>query len=26
VDKCPRMPETFNGFQDDDGCPDRRER
>jgi hypothetical protein len=22
VDKCPRLPETFNGFQDDDGCPD----
>jgi hypothetical protein len=22
VDKCPRAPETFNGFQDDDGCPD----
>ncbi len=26
VDKCPRMPETRNGFQDEDGCPDRRER
>jgi len=26
VDKCPRMPETRNGFQDGDGCPDRRER
>lgn len=23
VDKCPDEPETFNGFQDDDGCPDR---
>jgi outer membrane protein OmpA-like peptidoglycan-associated protein len=21
-DKCPSEPETFNGFQDDDGCPD----
>ncbi len=25
VDKCPRMPEIYNGFQDDDGCPDKRE-
>ncbi len=25
-DKCPRLPETRNNFQDDDGCPDRRER
>ncbi|MCA9668163.1 MAG: OmpA family protein [Myxococcales bacterium] len=23
VDKCPNEPETFNGLQDDDGCPDR---
>jgi hypothetical protein len=22
VDKCPRLPETRNGFQDDDGCMD----
>jgi outer membrane protein OmpA-like peptidoglycan-associated protein len=22
-DKCPTEPETYNGFQDDDGCPDR---
>ena len=21
-DKCPNEPETYNGFQDDDGCPD----
>lgn len=21
-DKCPRRPETVNGFQDDDGCPE----
>ncbi len=21
-DKCPREPETRNGYQDDDGCPD----
>lgn len=21
-DKCPRLPEILNGFQDDDGCPD----
>ena len=21
-DVCPREPETFNGYQDDDGCPD----
>jgi hypothetical protein len=21
-DNCPRRPETENGFQDDDGCPD----
>ncbi|MCZ7558338.1 MAG: hypothetical protein M5R41_18235 [Bacteroidia bacterium] len=25
VDKCPRLPEAFNGFQDSDGCPDKRE-
>jgi hypothetical protein len=23
VDKCPDDPETMNGFDDDDGCPDR---
>ncbi len=22
MDRCPDEPETFNGFQDDDGCPD----
>jgi outer membrane protein OmpA-like peptidoglycan-associated protein len=22
-DRCPDEPETFNGFEDDDGCPDR---
>lgn len=22
VDQCPTEPETFNGFQDEDGCPD----
>lgn len=22
-DKCPMEPETFNGFEDEDGCPDR---
>ncbi len=22
-DKCPNEPETYNGFDDDDGCPDR---
>ena len=22
-DKCPDEPETYNGFQDDDGCPDK---
>jgi outer membrane protein OmpA-like peptidoglycan-associated protein len=22
ADRCPREPETVNGFQDDDGCPD----
>lgn len=22
VDKCPHEPETFNGFEDEDGCPD----
>jgi outer membrane protein OmpA-like peptidoglycan-associated protein len=22
LDKCPEQPETKNGFQDDDGCPD----
>jgi outer membrane protein OmpA-like peptidoglycan-associated protein len=21
-DKCPDLPETYNGFQDEDGCPD----
>jgi OOP family OmpA-OmpF porin len=21
-DRCPRQPETFNSFEDDDGCPD----
>jgi outer membrane protein OmpA-like peptidoglycan-associated protein len=21
-DKCPNEPETFNGYQDEDGCPD----
>jgi outer membrane protein OmpA-like peptidoglycan-associated protein len=24
LDKCPDEPENFNGFQDDDGCPDNR--
>ena len=24
VDKCPDKPENYNGFQDDDGCPDNR--
>ena len=23
VDKCPNEPETFNGFEDEDGCPDK---
>ena len=23
LDKCPNEPETYNGFQDDDGCPDK---
>jgi outer membrane protein OmpA-like peptidoglycan-associated protein len=23
VDRCPTEPETYNGFQDEDGCPDR---
>jgi outer membrane protein OmpA-like peptidoglycan-associated protein len=23
VDRCPNEPETYNGFQDEDGCPDR---
>jgi uncharacterized protein (TIGR03382 family) len=23
LDKCPTQPEDFDGFQDDDGCPDR---
>jgi outer membrane protein OmpA-like peptidoglycan-associated protein len=23
VDKCPDDPETYNGYQDDDGCPDK---
>jgi outer membrane protein OmpA-like peptidoglycan-associated protein/uncharacterized protein YfaP (DUF2135 family) len=23
LDRCPNEPETFNGYQDDDGCPDR---
>ena len=22
VDQCPNISETYNGFQDDDGCPD----
>lgn len=22
LDQCPTSPETFNGFQDQDGCPD----
>ena len=22
LDKCPNQPEDFNGYQDDDGCPD----
>jgi outer membrane protein OmpA-like peptidoglycan-associated protein len=22
VDKCPNEPETYNGFEDEDGCPD----
>jgi outer membrane protein OmpA-like peptidoglycan-associated protein len=22
LDKCPDQPETFNGYKDDDGCPD----
>ncbi len=22
IDKCPNEPETFNGYQDEDGCPD----
>ena len=22
VDKCPHEPETFNGYEDEDGCPD----
>ena len=23
LDKCPEQPETYNGYEDDDGCPDR---
>lgn len=23
ADRCPETPETFNGYMDDDGCPDR---
>jgi outer membrane protein OmpA-like peptidoglycan-associated protein len=23
LDKCPNDPETFNGFEDEDGCPDK---
>jgi hypothetical protein len=23
-DKCPKKPETFNGFEDEDGCPDKK--
>ncbi len=23
-DKCPKQPENYNGFQDEDGCPDNR--
>jgi hypothetical protein len=26
VDKCPDQPEDFNGYKDDDGCPDEQER
>ena len=26
VDTCPRVPENYNGYQDDDGCPDKREK
>lgn len=22
IDKCPTVPETYNGFEDEDGCPD----
>src|ERR1700704_4505502 len=22
ADKCPNVPETYNGFEDEDGCPD----
>jgi hypothetical protein len=22
ADKCPDVPETYNGFEDEDGCPD----
>jgi hypothetical protein len=22
-DKCPKEPETYNGFEDEDGCPDK---
>ena len=24
IDECPTQPENFNGYQDDDGCPDER--
>ena len=23
LDKCPNEPETYNGFEDEDGCPDK---
>lgn len=23
VDECPKVPESFNGYQDEDGCPER---
>jgi hypothetical protein len=26
VDRCPDKPETFNGFEDSDGCPDKKPR
>ena len=26
VDKCPRLPETWNGYQDEDGCTDGKEK
>jgi hypothetical protein len=24
LDKCPDEPETFNGYEDEDGCPDKK--